>query len=225
VSLTLGYLGVHGEHLTRTRDINLFPSVPAVGALASGGAVTYLTHPGAGAPARPNAAFGRIAMFDNGGDSVYNGGFIQLTKRFAENFQLLASYTFSKVLDTVPDATAVTVGGGDDAKQAQDSLLPNLDRARGNANTTHRFVFSGVWDINYAKSLENVILKGLLSGWQLATIAQLQSGRYYSPLVSGDPNNDGNLSTDRFPGVGRNTILGPNFESVDLRISRDIPVA
>src|SRR5262249_38746376 len=27
-SLTVGYLGVHGQNLTRTRDINLFPSIP-----------------------------------------------------------------------------------------------------------------------------------------------------------------------------------------------------
>jgi Carboxypeptidase regulatory-like domain/TonB dependent receptor len=222
-SLTIGYLGVRGEHLTRTRDINLFPEVAAQGTFANGTPVTYYTHPGTGGPGRPNPAFGRIAMFDSGGDSTYNGGFIQITKRFAQNFQVLASYTFSKVIDTAPDGTAVTVGGGDDGKEAQNTLQPNADRGPGNADTRHRFVFSGVWDLNYAKSLNNIFLKQLLSGWQLATIAQLQSGRPFSALASGDPNNDGNLSSDRAPGVGRNTITGPNFETVDLRVSRDIP--
>jgi len=47
------------------------------------------------------------------------------------------------------------VVGTDDSKNAQDTLNPNLERGRGNANVTHRFVFSGVWDINYAHSLQN----------------------------------------------------------------------
>ena len=65
---------------------------------------------------------------------------------------MLASYTFSKVIDTAPDATSVVSGnGGDDAKVAQDTLLPNLDRGPGVNDIAHRFVFSAVWDLNYAK--------------------------------------------------------------------------
>src|SRR5260370_774140 len=37
-----------------------------------------------------------------------------------------------------------------------------------------------------------------------------------------DPNNDGNSSTDRPPGVGRNSFEGPNLMTADLRISKDI---
>ena len=67
-------------------------------------------------------------------------------------------------------------------------------------------------------------MKYVLGGWQLSTIAQVQSGRVFSALVSGDPNNDQNTANDRVPGLGRNTITGPAFETVDLRISRDIPL-
>jgi len=42
---TAGYLGVRGEHLSRTRDINLLPVVPQQGTFADGTAVTYLRHP------------------------------------------------------------------------------------------------------------------------------------------------------------------------------------
>lgn len=224
LSLTAGYLGVHGEHLSRTRDINLFPSVPVSGKYADGTPVSFYRHPGpATGPLRPNPAFGRISVFDSGADSVYNGGFIQLTKRFATNFQFLTSYTFSKVIDSVPDATSV-VTGADDGKVAQDTLLPNLDRGPGSTDIRHRFVFSGVWDLPYARGLSNPVLKALLSDYQLSTIAQVQSGRRFSANVGGDPNNDGNPSTDRVPFVGRNTIQGPWFETVDVRVSRDIPL-
>ena len=44
--MTAGYLGVRGEHLSRTRDINFLPAVPQQGSFADGTPVTYLRHPG-----------------------------------------------------------------------------------------------------------------------------------------------------------------------------------
>ncbi len=226
-SFTIGYLGVHGQNLTRTRDINLYPSQLTQGTLCadsactSSTAINYWRHPGTGSPARPNPAFGRISLFESGADSSYNGLFLQFVKHYSHNFTFLTSYTWSKIIDDAPDATAVTVGS-DDAKAAQDSIAPNLDRGPGNTHTPHRFVFSAVWDIRTA--LSNPFAKALVNGWQLSSIAQLQSGRRFSALVSGDPNNDGNRSTDRVPYLGRNTIQGPAFAQWDLRISRDFPL-
>src|SRR5206468_11704391 len=92
----------------------------------------------------------------------------------------------------------------------------------------HRFVFSGVWDIDYAKSLSNPVLRYALRGWQFSTIAQIQSGRHFNQVVNTtgggiDLNNDGNSATDRVPGIGRNTLTGPSLETVDIRLSRDLP--
>lgn len=212
-SVTLGYLGVRGIHLTRTRDINLFPAVATTATFSTGGTTTFLRYPSE----RPNPNFRRISMFDSGADSIYHGGFVQLTKRFARNFQLQSSYTFSKVIDTVPDQTSVVVGGGDDAKVPQYTTVPGLDRGLGNSDVRHRFVFSGVWDINYSK---NVFLRG----YQLSLITNVQSGRYFSSTIGGnsDVNNDGNTRTDRVPFEGRNIYKAPNFATVDFRFTRDI---
>ncbi|HTR34514.1 MAG TPA: TonB-dependent receptor [Bryobacteraceae bacterium] len=217
-AVTVGYLGVRGEHLTRTRDINLLPEVPLQGSFSDGTPVTYYRHPG-----RVNPNFGRISVFDSGADSIYHGGFIQLTKRFSGGLQLQTSYTFSKVIDDAPDFTSVVVGT-DDAKNAQNTLNPNLERGRGNADIRHRFTFSGVWDINYAKSLQNAVWRALLSGYELSTISSVQSGRPYDVTVNSDVNNDGNTRTDRPPYLGRNTANGPNFMDVDMRFTRDIPL-
>ncbi|MGH9661986.1 MAG: TonB-dependent receptor, partial [Bryobacteraceae bacterium] len=73
MSVTLGYLAVHGSHLTRTRDINLFPAESVAGTL-TGAPVTFFRHPGTTGPARPNPAFGRISYSDSGADSLYHGG-------------------------------------------------------------------------------------------------------------------------------------------------------
>jgi outer membrane receptor protein involved in Fe transport len=217
-ALTIGYLGTHGVHLTRSRDINLLPEVPVQGTISTGGSITYYAHPVAASgsgPARPIPAFGRIAVFESGADSIYNGAFIQLTKRFSRNFQVLASYTFSKSLDDAPDATSVVPGNaGDDAKVAQDTLNPNHERGRGVNDIRHRFVFSSVWDLNYANSLPSAPLKALVHGWTLSTIAQLQSGIPLSIAATGDPNNDGNNYNDRVPGLdairspARNSKIG-----------------
>src|SRR6185312_17378098 len=41
-SLRLGYTGVHGVHLQRTRDINqIGPEIPAVATVAGGGTLNY----------------------------------------------------------------------------------------------------------------------------------------------------------------------------------------
>jgi outer membrane receptor protein involved in Fe transport len=219
-ALTLGYLGVKGEHLTRTRDVNYFPLAPTQGTL-DGQPVTFLRYPGTGGPARPDTAFGRISVFDSGADSSYHSGFIQLTRRFSRHVSLQTSYTFAKVIDTKPDQTQVVVGV-DDSKQVTYPTAAGLDRGRGNADINHRFVFAGIWDINYVHS--NAVARALFNGYQLSTISQVQSGRPFQASVSSDPNNDGNSSTDRPPYVGRNTINGPNFAQVDMRFTRDIKI-
>ncbi len=224
-ALTVGYLGVHGTHLTRSRDINLFPSVLTQGTLSTGGTIFYYRHPGTSGPLRPNPAFGRITLFDSGAGSNYNGGFIQLTKRFSKNIQLMASYTLAKEIDSAPDATSVVTGNaGDDAKVTQDTLLPNLDRGLGVNDVRHRFVLSGVWDLNYANSLSNAAARGLLNGWTISAIFQAQSGQPVSIGTTGDPGNDGNNFNDRAPLVGRNTLTGPGLGSLDMRLTREIPI-
>ncbi len=222
-SVTVGYLGIAGRNLGRTRDINLFPEVAVQGTFAGGTPVTYYRNPGpASGPSRPNTAFSRISLFDSGSSSSYNGGFIQLVKRYSDNFTLLTSYTYAKTIDDNPDQTAVVVGT-DDSKIAQNTLDPNGDRGLANSDIRHRFVFSGVWDIPFFRTSHGFV-KYVLGGYQFSTIAQVQSGRPFTALVGGDPNNDGNRASDRVPGVGRNTIMGPWLETVDVRLSKDLPL-
>jgi outer membrane receptor protein involved in Fe transport len=221
-AVTLGYLGVRGQHLSRTRDINLFPVVPIAATFSNGTPVTVFQHP----TARPNPNFRRISLFDSGADSIYHGGFVQLTKRFSQNFQAQSSYTFSKVIDDNPDYTSVVVGGGDDAKVAQDTLNPNAERGLGNSDVRHRFVLSGVWDLAYAKSIQNRAVRAVFSGYQISPIVTLQSGRFLSPTIgnNSDIQNDGNTRNDRPPFVARNSFEAPGYATVDLRVTRDVPL-
>jgi hypothetical protein len=214
--LTFGYLGVRGQNLTRTRDINLQTPETVSATITGGPGVDFLRFPG-----RVNPAFGRISLFESAADSIYNGGFIQLTKRYAQRFQILANYTYSKVIDTRPDATSVVVGA-DDSKQVLNTLNPRADRAVGDSDARHRAVISGTWNIDYARSLGNPVLRALLNDYQLGLITTLQSGRWFSASVAGDLNNDGSTSNERPGFLGRNTVEGPGFAALDVRFSRSI---
>ncbi len=219
LSVGASYLYVKGTQLSRTRDLNLGALTATPITIQGGGSLSFLRHAGTTAPTRPVGGFGRISQFEGSADSNYNALALTVNKRLARNFQMLASYTWSKVIDNVPDQTSVVVGGGDDAKQAQQSFVLSDDRGLGVADTPHRLVASGSWDLNYFSSLQGPG-RVLLHGWQLAGILQVASNPPFSELVGADLNNDGNNRTDRTPGVGRNTLRKGKFAAVDFRLTK-----
>jgi len=48
------------------------------------------------------------------------------------------------------------------------------------------------------------------------------SGRPASAIVSSDPNQDGNTSNDRLSKYARNSFIGPDYASMDLRLTRKL---
>lgn len=219
VAVGATYLYVKGTNLSRTRDLNLLAPVAATIPIQGGATLNYLRHPGATSPTRPVTGFGRISQFEGSADSIYNALALTIKKRFSRNFSVDASYTWSKVLDNTPDQTSVVVGGGDDAKQAQQSLLLSDDRGVGGSDIPHRFVLNGVWALDYAKGL-NGPARFFLHGWELSGIVQISSNLPLNEVLGVDLNNDGNNRTDRSPTVGRNTIRGDRIETVDFRVTK-----
>mgnify|MGYP000875212022 CR=1 FL=1 len=232
-AISATYLSVQGRHLQRSRDINL--GVPVATTIAGGIVSSFLRYPGATAPTRPignanlkNALglpdlFGRITEFQSNANSSYNALALQLTKRFANHYQYLFSYTFSKVIDDAPDATSVvTANAGDDAKQAQFSTLLRDERGPGNANVPHRVVASGVWDLDYFKGLHGPA-RVVLGGWEVSGIFQAFTNQPFSARLAAnvDLNNDGNRNSDRAPGFGRNSFSVGHTVTVDFRATKN----
>jgi hypothetical protein len=106
---------------------------------------------------------------------------------------MLASYTFSKVIDVVSDHFTVNPGV-DDFDQLSDESNPRADRSPGANDQRHRFVFSEIWHLNYARGLSKP-LRALFEGWQVSAIFVAQSGHPYSGPLNYDLNRDGNLAT------------------------------
>ena len=220
-SVTLAYTGVHGSHIQRTRDINLSPTqTPITATVSTTGQTSTFNKFTA---ARPNANFVRIFEFESNSNSNYNGLSLEVNKRFARNFQVLASYTWSHVIDDRPDATAV-VPGTDDGKMAYDPLHVSLDRASGDDDVRNRFIFSGVWQLDsYTRNFSRTA-RTILGGWELAGVFNAQSGQPFTAVVTSDLNADGNNRNERAPGTARNQFRLPSLYSVDPRITKNIPI-
>jgi outer membrane receptor for ferrienterochelin and colicin len=222
VAVSVTYQYVKGSDLPRTIDINVSNpttvTVPVFSA-ASGaqiGTSTFTRYTG-----RPFANFARILEFQSSANSQYNGLTLDLQKRFSNNWQMRLAYTYSKVKDDRPDATAV-VPGTDDPKFAQDPLNLHGDWAPGDNDVPHRVVLSGVWSLDSYSQKMGGMSRAFLGGWTISGIASWQSGQPYTPVVSTDINNDGNARNDRAPGFARNSSRLPSQFSVDPRLTKEI---
>lgn len=220
LSLSIGYQFVKGNHLQRTRDVNLAAPVTATITVAgTGQVITYRQYP----TTRLATTLGRVSQFEDTANSVYHGMNFQVTKRFSHHFQAQTAYTWGKVMDDVPDATAVVPFGSDDAKMVSDPLLIRADRAPGVNDQTHRWVSSVVWTLDYAKNMKP-LAKAFLDGWEFSSIFTAQSGQPYSALISSDLNRDSNSRTDRPGNEGRNAYRLPASYSLDPRFAKNVAI-
>lgn len=219
-SFTLGYLGVRGLRIQRTRDANFVSEAPATIQSTDGKNFTYQKI----GSQLVNSGFNHIFQFESTAHSTYHGMTAQLDKHFASGLQMNIAYTWSKVLDDAPDATAVVVGS-DDGKLVYDPLRPRLDLGRGNDDIRNRFVLSEVWNFDPFTSNLTGITRRIVGGWTLSSILTAQSGLPYTPTLSADLNGDGISRNERVPGVQRNSLQMPNFYSLDPRITKDVSIA
>ena len=165
-SLSVSYLEMRGTHLQRWRDVNFgAPATPTlIGIAGTNDTLIFsrFTLP------RPVAGFDRILLIETNANSSYHGMAVQLNKRFSHNYQFTISYTLSKVIDDVPDPFALNVPLAD-FRLLSDGSNPRLDRAAGNSDQRHRFILSGVWQLNYTKGLRSAP-KAILGGWEQTAI-------------------------------------------------------
>jgi hypothetical protein len=203
----------------------------------SGGAVTPSVFNGAlvatGALARPGfvTTFGDVNAQVSDGNSVYHAGTFELRRRFANNFQFLASYTWSHSIDDSSDLQTLLL--------PQDVTRLDLERADSLFDQRHRFVFSSVLAAPSSWRSEGGF-RSIFADFIVAPIFEWSSGRPFNILSGQDTNNDLSSSTDR-PSVdangllfvpapfqsgslSRNSGLTHSYQSLDLRVTRNIPL-
>jgi len=82
---------------------------------------------------------------------------VSMTKRLSHGFQFLASYTFSKTLDT--DGADINSTSSGNGLTLGDPELSHYAVGRASFDRTHRFVISGIWKFpSPAKAFERGFL-------------------------------------------------------------------
>jgi hypothetical protein len=140
----------------------------------------------------------QLNVYESTGRAFYSGLVLEMKKRFSRCFSLDANYTFSKAIDEVVDYNSDF--------QASDQTNLRAERALSSFDQRHKFVAYGIWQAP--------------AGFELAHIFRAYSGRPFNLLAGTDLNGDRHSSTDRPVGAGRNTGIGPNFWTFDLRLGR-----
>jgi outer membrane receptor protein involved in Fe transport len=141
-------------------------------------------------------------------DSQFDGLLLNVNKRLSHNFSYGISYTWSKSIDDGPNPSFVLI--------PQDSQNFRAERALSSDDVRNRIVVNGT--LTTPKTWNPFARDFLFS-----LIATIQSPMRFTKFAGFDANGDIFGNNDRVGIEPRNTFVGDNFRSVDVRIGRTFP--
>ncbi|MGH9511824.1 MAG: TonB-dependent receptor [Terriglobales bacterium] len=234
VTAQLSYTYVHGQNLIRARDVNLPPPVDVTYPVYDSSGNNFLGSyydvqsfstwqmtasltcpfpPCINPLARPIPQLGAINVFESEASSVYHGATLSIQRRMATGFYFRLAYTYAHAIDDGQDALVTTVSTVQNTYSTKSERGPSLTDQR------QRFVLAWIAEPKLVPHWGGLLEK-LVADWKCAGVVTLGSGRPVNVMVSGDPNQDGNSENDRLPGIGRNSLVGPDYATADLRLTR-----
>jgi hypothetical protein len=178
----------------------------------------------------PISPFGDVSAQLSDGNSNYNALNLELRKRFSNNFQFLASYTWSHSIDDSSDLQTLL--------KPQDNRNFAAERSDSLFDQRHRFVVSGVISSPPDWRGSDSLWRRIFADSTIAPIIEVSSGRPFNIITGTDTNADLQSSNDR-PSVQadgtlvlpafltsgnlrRNAGITHSYASVDLRLTRAI---
>lgn len=243
--LTLGYVGSRGVHLLSQVELN--PSIPTTN---GAGQIVYGALNAAGTAVvdnpRINTNLGSFPAMIPSTLSRYNSLQASLTRRFSQNFQIQASYTYSHSLDdgAFLNSFNANVSGnwGNPYNQAYDKSSSNFD-------ITHVLSINGLYRLPWHGNR-------FVEGWQISGINRWNTGLPLTILdnidasgfgggVSTRPNVNPGFTNNPIIGnsaqwfnpaafslapigtlgnLGRDTVRGPHNEDLDLALLKDTKI-
>lgn len=128
-------------------------------------------------PQYSSAILGNSSFF---GSSSYNALEAKIEKRFSNGFSLLASYTWSKLMDNLPASETGFPGGSFGGTGIQDWNNLRAEWAVASFDTPQYFAFSGMYELPFGHGKRflshNKIADYFTGGWQLNDIVSVISG-------------------------------------------------
>lgn len=159
---------------------------------------------------RPNPNFSAINTTDTwNADSYYQGLQTSVRKTLSNGFQIQASYTWSKSIDTGSSTVSTSSGSGySSAAAVATPQMPFLNRGLSDFDVRHQVVISSVWQLPFASRLTGLAGRAL-DGWQLGGIYRGQTGTPFSVVLNNDRANSGTDTTGRSLGQRPDLISSP----------------
>jgi hypothetical protein len=253
--LKASYLGNNTIHLWTERELDPAVYIPGIcaagqyGLTAPGPCSTIGNTQARRALTQLNPAqgpyYGTLRYLDDGGTASYNAFLISAEHRLGNNFFLLANYTWSHC---IADPQTTGLGNG----SYTNPVNRRFDRGNCTAvDVRHNLNLSAVVQSpHYSKPA----LQRILGDWELAPIAVLRSGSFFT-ITSGVDSALNGIAGQRpnqvladpycahrsytcwlnglafatppngtFGNVGVNSLMGPGYFDVDLALSRRFPL-
>jgi outer membrane receptor protein involved in Fe transport len=201
LTIAASYIYVRGIKVYGLRNINpvvrIIPGDP-LGSIITG---------------RVNPSIGEYQEFESSFDSYYHALTVGARARIPGKANLLVHYTFSKAIDNTDDFNPLN-------QVSDNPLRPDLERGLSLQDLRGRFVFTGLFYLNYSQNR-------FLKDYQVSTILNLNTGRPYNLLAGVDLNQNGDSPPGDRPRIGgvpigRNAGIRPGFASMDLRLTRTV---
>jgi len=130
---------------------------------------------------------------------------LEAIKRLSHGFQIQASYTFSKSIDTSSSGIAGDTFGN--SVSSPPAFDPKLRRGLSDFDVRNILAINALWMIPTPQSWSSVP-KWAASGWQVGGIFMYAGGLPFTPLIGGDPLGLKAASTESF--AFPNTVAGCN---------------
>src|SRR5216684_3878914 len=254
-SLEVGYIGSRGSHLQRAHLIN--NTLPGPGPLGPRRPFKTLTFvPGTVLTRSSTSAVvqsetfpvSTINLLENTAQSWYDGGYVNVRRRYSHGLSFLANYTLAKNLTNAPDFRSPM----DESSIPQNNGDLNLEKGPG-CDVRHRFSLSSVYDMPALR--RQAWLRLVTQDWHLSTIYQIQSGMPFTISVFGDTANSGTVLGENpiranvtgqpvfgpgtytavewfnpaafaappaftYGNAGRNSVYGPPMQTLDFALAR-----
>jgi hypothetical protein len=111
---------------------------------------------------------------------------LNLRKVYSRGLTFQAGYTWAKSLDN----------DSYDSKATRNYQLGDLDKGRSIFDIRHRFVYSMTYELPFARDFRGAA-RHVISGWNINTIVQIQTGSPFGVTTSRDPSDTGALFNHR----------------------------
>ncbi|MFZ0594678.1 MAG: TonB-dependent receptor [Bryobacteraceae bacterium] len=242
LGLTAGYFGNKGTHLRLTQNLNQFVN-----------GVRPYPRLSPDSPIDPGVALSNILAYESDGNSSYNALWVTATKRLAKGLEFNTSYTWSKALDTESlNTLASSMVLQDSTNINGDRGLSDFDaRHRFTFSGIYDLPFQGSrWKSGYEFAAVAQLQSGnpvdLITSATFTGLATVRPSILTNniPVGYGTSAANGNIqyipdaacatvqpgciflaSPNQFGDLGRNVIIGPGFEDVDLSFLKDTKIA